>query len=121
MFDAVKGIFGRRDKPAAEPLRATRPEERVRIVNVFHAVSIKAGPRCCQAARGMSGIRYLSKEAPRLPLPQCDLATCECRYVHHDDRRSEPRRSADGAAGRGGMPFAGPDRRKSRQDRRATG
>jgi hypothetical protein len=116
MFDAVKALFGRREKPV-EPATAPRADERVRIVNPYHAVSIKAGPRCCQAARSLSGARFLSKEAPRIPLPQCELA-CECRYVHHDDRRSTPRRSADGAAPRGGPPFAGLDRRRARQDRR---
>jgi hypothetical protein len=121
MFEAVKGILGLRDKPAAAPARQTRVEERVRIVNPFHAISIKAGPRCCQAAKSMSGMRFLSKEAPRIPLPQCDAAACECRYIHHDDRRSSPRRASEGGATRGGPPFAGPDRRRSKSDRRITG
>jgi len=121
MFDSVKGIFGRRDKPAATLVGGTRPEERVRIVNPFHAVSVKAGPRCCQAAKSMAGMRFLSRQAPLLPLPQCDAATCECRYLHHDDRRDLPRRATDGASVKGGPPFAGQDRRKSRGDRRSTG
>ena len=68
MFDSVKGIFGRRERPVATPPRVTRPEERVSIVNPYHAVSIKAGPRCCHAAASMAGVRFLSREAPRLPL-----------------------------------------------------
>ena len=121
MFDSVKGIFGRRERPVAVPPKVTRPEERVSIVNPFHAASIKAGPRCCHAAGSMAGMRFLSREAPRLPLPQCDVAACECRYVHHDDRRGDPRRASDGGRVKGGPPFAGPDRRTARNDRRVSG
>jgi hypothetical protein len=120
MFDSVKGFFGRREKPPAIPVRATHPAESVRIVNPFHAVSIKPGPRCCHAAGSVAGVRFLSKEAPRLPLPQCDVATCECRYLHHDDRRSGPRRASEGGRLKGGPPFAGPDRRRAANDRRVT-
>ena len=121
MFDSVKGMFGLRDKPAVSLARTTRPEERVRIVNPFHAVSIKPGLRCCSAAGGLAGMRFLSKEAPRLPLPQCDIATCACKYIHHDDRRGEPRRASEGGVVKGGPPFAGPERRRATTDRRVTG
>lgn len=60
-------------KPAAEP---------------YHAVSIKPGLRCCEAARQFGQHRFLSKKAPRLPLPGCDAAECTCRYTHFSDRRS---------------------------------
>jgi hypothetical protein len=120
MFDSVKGIFGRRDKSPATPVRAAQLEERVRIVNPFLAVSIKPGPRCCHAAASLAGIRFLSKEAPRLPLPQCEIAACECRYLHHDDRRSGPRRALEGGRVKGGPPFGGPDRRRAKTDRRVS-
>jgi hypothetical protein len=32
--------------------------------------------------------RKLSAEAPALPLPDCDVATCTCRHAHYSDRRS---------------------------------
>ena len=32
--------------------------------------------------------RWLPYLAPRLPLPECDAAACNCRYVHYSDRRS---------------------------------
>lgn len=51
---------------------------------------------CCQAVRGTDGQRYLSGEAPRLPVPECDdPAACQCTYKRFKDRRDEPRRSAD--------------------------
>lgn len=60
-------------RPAAEP---------------YHAVSIKPGQQCCEAARQFGNHRFLSTKAPRLPLPGCDLAQCTCRYSHFADRRS---------------------------------
>jgi hypothetical protein len=35
----------------------------------------------------MSGKRFLSGAAPRIPLPECDVLECKCRFVHHEDRR----------------------------------
>ena len=116
MFDSVKGMFRLQSKP----ISSVRPvhTERARVVNSYHAVSIKPGPRCCQTAKTMSGVRFLSKQAPRLPLPQCDAASCECKYVHHEDRRSDDRRASDGGPVKPGAPYSGPNRRKSKRDRR---
>jgi hypothetical protein len=59
----------------------------------WHAVSIVTGYSSCAAARASSGIRYLSADAPRLPLARCDSpAACSCSYKHHNDRRGQPRR-----------------------------
>jgi len=67
-----------------------------RVTNPYHAVSIKAGPNCEKTAIRYSQRRYLSSEAPALPLPTCSPKGCSCRYVHHDDRRSgEDRRIRD--------------------------
>lgn len=59
-----------------------------RSENPFKAVSIHPGNPCCGAALQMSSIRYLCDSAPRLPLPECDVANCTCRYKHYSDRRS---------------------------------
>lgn len=58
-----------------------------RIVNPYHAVSIKAGSGGCAHALELKGRRFLSAEAPRMPVPDCDAETCACVYTHHDDRR----------------------------------
>lgn len=65
-----------------------RPVEHRRIGNPYHAVSIEQGLRCCEAARDLDGQRFLSSDAPLLPLEGCSQSTCHCRYVHHDDRRA---------------------------------
>jgi hypothetical protein len=41
-------------------------------------------------------MRFLSHEAPHLPLPECPhRAQCRCVYRHFEDRRSNPRRNSD--------------------------
>ena len=69
----------------------------------YHAVSIKYDANACEAAKAMSGRRFLSSAAPRLPLPECDVLECKGRFVHHKDRRTgKDRRSPFAAAGFGG-------------------
>ena len=68
----------------------------------FHAVSLKVTGKACDAARAMTGRRFLSAAAPKLPLPDCDVLECNCRFVHHKDRRSgKDRRSPFSPAGFG--------------------
>ena len=94
--------------------------ERVRIVNPYHAVSVSGSSRCCQAAKELTEVRFLSGEAPKLPLKECDAPHCECRYVHHDDRRAFSRRTTDGKGFPIGI-FPGKERRRARTDRRLSG
>jgi hypothetical protein len=87
----------------------------------FHAVSIRFESNACKAAREMEGRRFLSTAAPRLPLPECDVLECNCRFMHHKDRRAgRDRRSPFGPGGIGGgtgryeqEQRKGRDRRKS--------
>ncbi|MCB1705711.1 MAG: hypothetical protein KDI17_12660 [Halioglobus sp.] len=58
------------------------------ITQPFHAVSIEPARNSCLAARQAGSQRYLSEEAPALPLAECTERECECRYQHHADRRS---------------------------------
>jgi len=59
----------------------------------WHAVSIAPKGASCEAALAMRGARFLSAEAPRLPLAQCTTPkSCICAYKHHEDRRGQPRR-----------------------------
>jgi len=54
----------------------------------YRAVSIRPGEECCEAARQFGKMRFLCAKAPRLPVPECTAATCNCRYIHYADRRS---------------------------------
>lgn len=85
----------------------------------FHAVSIKLSGHSCKAAQEMSGRRFLATAAPKLPLPECDVLDCTCRFVHHDDRRSnKDRRSPFGPGGAAGGTGSFTSEQRSGKDRR---
>jgi hypothetical protein len=67
-------------------------------IQPWHAVTITASSRSCAAAQACKGKRFLSKDAPRLPLAECDATRCECKYRHFADRRGAPRRHEDKGA-----------------------
>ena len=116
-------LFIRRRQASAEA-KAAAPAPVSHQSTAYHAVSIKYASNACQAAREMDGRRFLSTAAPRLPLPECDVLECSCRFVHHKDRRSgSERRSPFRSSGFGGGTgsFAqekreGADRRKGEDD-----
>ena len=85
----------------------------------YHAVSIKFDKNACDAAKEMSGRRFLSTAAPRLPLPECNALECRCRFVHHKDRRAgKDRRSPFAASGYSGGTGSFEKERRERRDRR---
>ena len=57
----------------------------------YHCVELVIPYDACDAAMELHGKRFLSAEAPTLPLPGCGQ-TCGCRFKHHNDRRHEERR-----------------------------
>jgi hypothetical protein len=62
----------------------------------FQAISIYRGLICCELARRFSEHRFLVRDAPQLPLGGCTMRKqCQCKYIKHKDRRSEPRRLID--------------------------
>ena len=88
-------------------------------VRRWHAVSVKPGPGACNVADTGRDRRWLSREAPMLPLPGCSKpASCRCTYQHHQDRRTGEARRAEEADA-----FARPakvvDERRTRKTRRA--
>jgi hypothetical protein len=58
----------------------------------YHCVEVRYQAGACDAVKQLGEKRFLSAEAPPLPVPGCDAPKCSCRYVHHDDRRQEDRR-----------------------------
>lgn len=54
----------------------------------FHAVSIEPHQHSCLAAKALKAQRFLSEEAPALPLIACAASECQCKYIHYPDRRS---------------------------------
>ena len=84
----------------------------------YAAVSIYPCLEACPAAWKIQGERFLAGQVPKLPLAECDQATCSCSYREHEDRRTgEERRDMWGHFG-GFRPHHGDDKRQSKQDRR---
>lgn len=85
----------------------------------WHAVSVKPAPSACNAAVSGKNRRWLSREAPMLPLPGCTRPdACRCTYAHHEDRRAAGRR-ADEIDAFSRQPVVINERR-ARKTRRAT-
>jgi hypothetical protein len=63
------------------------------VVNPYHAVSVKPGLLCCTQATKLRQRRFLSRAAPALPLPGCNMPKeCSCCFLKHADRRQGDRR-----------------------------
>ena len=85
----------------------------------FHAVSIKFDADACLHAKALQGRRFLAREAPVLPLKNCDADSCNCRFVHHEERRSgKDRRSPFGSGGMGAVTGRFEQERRQGGDRR---
>lgn len=88
LFDRVKDLF-RKPEPESRPTVQRKP------VSSYHAVAIVPGRHACPEAYALRDQRFLSKEAPVLPLKGCGVSPCECRYEHYEDRRKGLRRARD--------------------------
>ena len=70
----------------------------------WHAVRIVGRPGACAIGEKVRAKRFLSDEAPRLPLAECPSRwRCKCIYRHFPDRRAKSRRETD----RGGLSWPG--------------
>ncbi len=99
----------------------TKAESRpvVKDQGTYHAVAIKYSERACDAAKAMTGRRFLSNAAPHLPLPDCDHPDCGCKFAHYDDRRaSRDRRSPFAPQGSTGTTGTYARERREKTDRR---
>jgi hypothetical protein len=104
--------FGAQPQIKSPSAKKTSPPKKPK----WYSVSVVPGKPCCPAVKGLARKRWLSAEAPRLPLERCDIRTCTCRYQHHEDRRGAPRRRVDRQA----LPrqYEGSERRAVNRDRR---
>lgn len=85
----------------------------------YHAVSLQYSSNACDAAKAMTGRRFLSSAAPRLPLAECDSLDCRCRFAHHSDRRTgQDRRSPYSPTNAGGGTGTFKAERRQNKDRR---
>jgi hypothetical protein len=99
------------DARTARPVEKSKPAKK----EAWHSVSIIRGRHACEAVVKLNGRKWLSAEAPQLPVKDCDAKQCDCRYRHHADRRSGDRRETSGMVS--GPPKEG-ERRTGHIDRR---
>jgi hypothetical protein len=86
----------------------------------WHAVEIVASKSACAAAQGFKGKRFLSAEAPLLPLRDCTLpGSCHCVYKKHSDRRDSSVRRSEDDTGIRRIPSATQERRARRGRRKS--
>jgi len=112
LFKRAKVLFQQSEpeSTAVAPRKATRP---------FHAVVVVPGRHACPGANALRSRRFLSREAPVLPLQGCGAQECSCHYEHYDDRREGARRTCD--LGVSIDEYDGSDKRvQSRRGRRKT-
>ena len=102
---SLAGLFrvGKK-RPAKSPAHA-------KTSHPYHAVSILPGLDACAAVHRFTRQRFLSSQAPKLPLPSCDAERCTCRFKHHKDRRAGPRRRSE--VGIMQAHWNGPERRRT--------
>lgn len=114
---AIAWLFVRVRQNKAAAVAESRPS--TKDSGTFHAVAIKYSENVCDAAKAMTGRRFLSTAAPRLPLPECDLLECHCKFAHYDDRRKgRDRRSPFAPGGPTGVTGSFQQERREKTDRR---
>lgn len=111
----IQAILRLRERRAAKSNNA--PGKKRTPAGKFHAVTIELDPHACPAICKYDGETLLSKDAPALPLAECDQASCQCRFVHHEDRRHQYRRGYQSDLSRIASLGAN-DERRSRAGRR---
>ncbi len=84
----------------------------------FHALSIRFGAGACEQSRQLHGQRFLAGNVPELPLADCNVDNCQCRFVHHGDRRQGDDRRSPFQGGFGGSAPRRDDDRRHSSDRR---
>ena len=80
--------MSKRSKSPSQQRPTVLMEGQTTTTSKFHAVSVQSASSACEAAKSIEGKRFLSSAAPRIPLPECDVRECKCRFIHHADRRS---------------------------------
>ncbi len=109
---AVWWQFAARSKKQQAELAARRTADKR-----YHCVEVRAAAFACEAVQQLGNVRFLSREAPNLPVSGCSMPKgCACRYIHHDDRREDDRRNPYGQLSN--VPPAIVGERRSKTDRR---
>ena len=105
LLDAGVKLFSRKAPASRGGMsRKARSQtaQQTRRVNCYGGVEVVCASNeidsrdLCDAYHKQKNTRYLSADAPNLPLAGCDKGSCKCRYQYFDDRRKEERRNVFG-------------------------
>jgi len=110
MIKSLFGLFSKEPgrRAAAQTVQRSAP----RAAADFRAVCIDSSGTRCAAAKHAADMRFLMREAPRLPLGDCtNKGACRCRFRKMPDRRNGDRRAFGGTEGR--MWYTGKESRAS--------
>lgn len=103
--------------PAKKKSNASKGKSSInRITNPFRCVEIEPCIGACEAVKQYQHIKILLDKAPALPLRGCDRKKCECKFIRHNDRRSDDRRERQTSARQA---IAGTQVIANNQDKRA--
>ena len=67
-------------------------------ISPYHCIEVDMPFDACEEALKLHGMRFLSAEAPILPLPGCKQH-CTCKFKHYNDRRHGDRRDTYSQSG----------------------
>lgn len=67
-------------------------------ISPYHCIEVDMPYDACDEVLKLNGVRFLSAEAPILPLPAC-RQHCTCKFKHYNDRRHDDRRDAYSPSG----------------------
>jgi hypothetical protein len=97
--------------PSGQKMRGREP---------WHAVALVCKGQACEAVLALRGRRFLSAQAPRLPIPECSQPqNCQCSYRHYSDRRAGLRRAEEAAGFK--RTSRNTEERRQNRDRRSPG
>lgn len=90
----ARNLFTSKQQKTSKKIQANG-QQPASVTTHWRAVKISPGLICCNAVHQYEDQTLLAKEAPRLPLAECDQKECRCKYIHLDDRRSGDERRVE--------------------------
>ena len=128
---AIAFIFLRRG-PESEAVAVPAPSVKKGPVEVkrnapsrkdkhFYGAAVQVGRNPCDAVKAMANQRFLSDEAPRFPLPDCNRSECRCFVQPQSDRRAGYDRRGDSFSAYGNFEADRHEQKRGqKRDRRVT-
>lgn len=85
-------------KPATKHNKTSASKPSSQSSNRYRCVEMLPCLNACAAVKSYKHVKILLDKAPALPLSGCDSKKCECKFIRHNDRRSDDRRERQTSA-----------------------